>query len=301
LIQEAGITTLHFVPSMLQAFLDQHRPGDCSSLRHIVCSGEELPLALQNRCLEMLPQARLHNLYGPTEAAVDVTYWECRLDARQSRVPIGRPIANIRMYVLDGQRQPIPLGVAGELYIGGVGVARGYLNRPELTAERFIQDPFSQNPEARLYKTGDLGRWRTDGNIEYLGRNDHQVKIRGFRIELGEIEAQLNRHPQIREAVVLAREDRPGDRRLVAYLTSTDSAPNLEELRSQLKVLLPEYMVPSAFVILESLPLSPNGKLDRKALPEPEASSFSSQEYVAPEGEIEETLAGIHLAGHPAC
>lgn len=224
LIEEAGVTTLHFVPSMLRSFLDSHQKGRCASLRHIVCSGEELPASLQRKCFEVLPQVRLSNLYGPTEAAVDVTAWECSPTDQSPRVPIGRPISNICMYVLDGQTAPVPVGVVGEIYIGGVGVGRGYLNRPELTAERFVADPFSTDSQARLYRTGDLGRWRADGAIEYLGRNDTQVKIRGFRIELGEIEARLLQHPQVKEAVVLAREDGSGEKRMVAYVVGNRRA-----------------------------------------------------------------------------
>src|SRR5581483_11776065 len=233
LIESTGITTLHFVPSMLQIFLDQlPSKGACECIRHIVCSGEELPTPLQNKCLERLPQARLSNLYGPTEAAVDVTSWECTTADPNTRVPIGRPIANIRIYVLDRHRQPVPVGVPGEIYIGGVGVGRGYLNRPELTRDRFISDPFGSSPDDRLYKTGDLGRWRPDGAVEYLGRNDHQVKLRGLRIELGEIEAQLTRHELVKEAVVIAREDDPGDKRLVGYLTL--DVPRLKSSRDEL-------------------------------------------------------------------
>ncbi|MFI4982349.1 MAG: amino acid adenylation domain-containing protein, partial [Nevskiales bacterium] len=248
-----------------------------ASLQHLstlLVGGEACSAALAQRWSK---GRQLINAYGPTEGTVYVSTHRCDANDDGSP-PIGRPIANTQIYILDGQQQPAPLGVAGEIHIGGLGVARGYLNRPELTAERFIRDPFSRDPQARLYRTGDLGRWKPDGNIEYLGRNDDQVKIRGYRIELGEIEAQLNRHPQIREAVVIAREDQPGDRRLVAYLTCNE-APNLEELRSQLKELLPEYMVPSAFVVLEALPLTPNGKLDRKALPAPEAGAYQTQEY----------------------
>jgi len=218
LIDEARVTTLHFVPSMLQVFLDQREAGSCDTVRHIVCSGEELTPLLQRRCLEALPQSRLSNLYGPTEAAVDVTAWECQNFDSGDRVPIGRPVSNVHMYVLDRAGQPTPIGVAGEILIGGIAVGRGYLNRPQLTAERFIPDPFSSDRRARMYKTGDQGRWRTDGALEYLGRNDHQVKLRGFRIELGEIEAQLLRSGRLKEAVVLAREDIPGDKRLVAYV-----------------------------------------------------------------------------------
>jgi len=299
IIQDKSITTLHFVPSMLQAFLGKGSSGSCRGLRHIMCSGEELPLILQNHCLEKLPQAKLHNLYGPTEAAIDVTYWNCRFDSNLSRVPIGRPISNTQIYILDTHQQPVPIGVTGELYIGGAGVARGYLNRPELTAERFIASPFSTEPGVRLYKTGDLGRWLPDGNIEFLGRNDHQVKMRGFRIELGEIEAQLVRLPNIREAIVLAREDVPNNKRLVAYLTliQVERATNLaaldiDSVRKTLRAILPDYMVPSAFVILDAFPLTSNGKLDRKAFPAPD-QTLQSQFYEAPQGAIEESLAVI--------
>ena len=224
LIEQKGVTTLHFVPSMLQAFLEEYEGGRCPSIRHIICSGEELGAALQNRCLARLPQARLSNLYGPTECAVDVTAWDCARDETGSRVPIGRPIANTRIYILDEHGQPAGSGMAGEIYIAGVQVGRGYLNRPELTAERFLADPFSPEPNARMYKTGDLGRWRADGAIEYLGRNDSQVKIRGFRIELGEIEEQLKRHPEVKEAVVVAREAESEEKRLVGYVIAREAA-----------------------------------------------------------------------------
>ncbi|WP_133822080.1 non-ribosomal peptide synthetase, partial [Tahibacter aquaticus] len=189
LIDGEGITLAHFVPSMLQVFIDQADAVRCRSLRQVKCSGEALPYAAQQRFAQVLPQAQLYNLYGPTEAAVDVTWWRCDGSVHAGIVPIGRPVANTQMYVLDAQRQPVPVGVTGELYIGGIQVARGYIGRAQLTAERFVADPFSAVPNARLYKTGDLGRWLADGSIEYLGRNDFQVKIRGFRIELGEIEA----------------------------------------------------------------------------------------------------------------
>ena len=208
---------------------------------------------------------------------------------------IGRPIANTQIYILDGQCQPVPIGVVGELYIGGAGVARGYLRRAELTAQRFVRDPFAAEADARMYRTGDFGRWRADGTIEYLGRNDQQVKIRGYRIELGEIEAQLGRHEQVKEAVVLAREGASGEKRLVAYVTSREGAGELkaEGLRTYLKAVLPEHMVPSAYVRLESWPLTPNGKLDRRALPAPDSESYASEGYQAPQGEVEEILAGI--------
>lgn len=234
----------------------------------------------------------LINNYGPTEATVLAT--SGRICAESDVVDIGRPIANTRIYVLDSQRQPVPIGVAGEIYIAGAAVARGYLNRPELTAERFVREPFNTDPRARMYKTGDLGRWRTDGTIEYVGRNDDQVKIRGFRIELGEIEAQLLRHESIADAAVIAREDVPCEKRLVAYVTAREgSHPGVDELRAHLKAVLPEHMVPSAFVVLKSLPLTTNGKLDRRALPVPDLDAYASREYEKPQGSVEETLAGI--------
>src|ERR1019366_3005812 len=193
---------------------------EISTLVRVVCSGEALSATLMRRFHEQLPNAVLHNLYGPTEASVDVTAWTCPTDFTSSIVPIGRPIANTQIYILDAYGEPVPVGVTGELYIGGAGVARGYLNRAELTAERFLADPFASESGARMYRTGDLGRWLADGHIEVLGRGDFQVKIRAFRIELGEIEARLMEHPAVREAVVLAREDTPGDKRLVAYYTS---------------------------------------------------------------------------------
>ena len=295
LIEKASVTTVHFVPSMLQAFLQQHGAGRCSSLRHIICSGEELSASLQNRCLASFPQARLSNLYGPTECAVDVMSWECVADADCRRVPIGRPIANTRIYILDDHLAPVPAGSVGEIFIGGVAVGRGYWNRPDLTASRFMGDPFNPEPGARMYKTGDLGRWRPDGALEYLGRNDHQVKIRGFRIELGEIEAQLARCTGVREGAVLTREDIEGEKRLVAYLVPEDPArlPTAKELRERLMGTLPEYMVPSAFVILERMPVSPNGKLDRKALPAPHPAAYVRRPYQPPTGKVEQSLADI--------
>ena len=298
-IRQNKITTMHFVPSMLQVFLEHAESANLPTLVRVVCSGEALPATLSRRFQEQLPHVGLHNLYGPTEAAVDVTAWTCPADFKQSVVPIGKPVANTRMYILNAYGQPVPVGVIGELYIGGVQVARGYMNRPDLTAEKFVADPFAGEPGARMYRTGDLGRWLADGNIEYLGRNDFQVKIRGFRIESGEIEARLAEHPAVREAVVIAREDSPGDKRLVGYYTVVadgepeQDAVSAEQLRSHLMALLPEYMVPAAYVRLESLPLTPNGKLDRKALPAPEADAYSTRSYEPPQGEIETKLAGI--------
>ncbi|CAJ6455767.1 syringomycin synthetase [Burkholderia pseudomallei] len=305
LIDRERVTTLHFVPSMLQAFLeDEGAARGCGSVKRVMCSGEALPPSLVKRFYRCLPDARLHNLYGPTEAAVDVTAWACDAEEGGASVPIGRPIANTRIYVLDGYGQPVPRGVAGELYIGGVQVARGYLNRPELTRERFVDDPFVAG--GRLYKTGDLARWRTDGSLEYLGRNDFQVKIRGFRIELGEIEAQLAKVAGVREAVVLAREAAPdtkrhaasnensasnsGEKRLVAYYTGD---ADVVALRAQAAQHLPSYMVPSAYVRLDAWPLTPNGKLDRHALPAPADDAYARAEYEAPQGAKEEALAAI--------
>ena len=270
LIAEQGITTLHFVPSMLQVFLEDKDVERCRSLNRVICSGEALPYDLQERFFARL-NAELHNLYGPTEAAVDVTHWQCQREGDSRLVPIGRPVANTQLYILDPYMQPVPIGVAGELHIGGVQVARGYLNRPELTAEKFIPDPFSDHPEARLYKTGDLVRYLPDGNIEFLGRLDFQVKMRGFRIELGEIEAVLSQHPAVGEVVVLAREDVPGDKRLVAYVVPRPAPALLvTELRDYSKEKLPDYMVPAAFIQLDALPLTPSGKVDRRSLPPPE-------------------------------
>jgi amino acid adenylation domain-containing protein len=293
-IEAQRVTTLHFVPSMLQSFVDHVPSGRCPSLRHVVCSGEELPVALQARLLRQFPQVQLSNLYGPTEAAVDVTAWECRAEDPSPRVPIGRPIANVRMYVLDRRRRPVPVGVAGEIYIGGVAVGRGYLNRTELTAERFLKDALSAEPDARLYRTGDMGRWRADGVLEYLGRNDDQVKIRGFRIELGEIEAELLKHEAVKDAVVIAREDTPGDKRLVAYVTArAESTLDLEDLRLRLRSTLPEHMVPSAIVVMEAIPLTASGKRNRRALPAPTADAYIRREYEAPHGEFETMLAQL--------
>jgi amino acid adenylation domain-containing protein len=293
-IIEQQITTMHFVPSMLQIFLMAGDVEKCSSLRQVICSGEALPLDLQNRFFAR-SGAKLHNLYGPTEAAVDVTYWECQRESNLRTVPIGRPVANTQMYILDRNMQPVPTGVSGELYIGGVQVARGYVNRPDLTAEMFIPDPFSDNPKARLYKTGDLAHYLPDGSIEYLGRIDFQVKIRGLRVELGEIEAVLSQHPAVREAVVLLREDVPDDKRLVAYIVAKqDQKLSISELRDYLKQKLPDFMVPSHFITLDAFPLTPNQKVDRKALPAPDRVSIDSERvYAPPKSKLQQTIVNI--------
>ncbi|HGM5860297.1 TPA: amino acid adenylation domain-containing protein [Serratia marcescens] len=292
-IEQYGVTTLHFVPSMLQSFLaDGQAATRCGQVVRVMCSGEALPAALVAEFYRRLPQAELHNLYGPTEAAVDVTAWHCSREADRVSVPIGRPIANTRIYLLDERGQPVPLGAVGELYIGGVQVARGYLNRPELTAERFLSDPFA--PGGRMYRTGDVARYLANGDIEYLGRNDQQVKIRGFRIECGEIEAALATHPAVREAVVDARAV-GDDKRLVAWVVpAVDVAEETlaGALRQHVSAALPDYMVPSAWVVVVALPLSPNGKLDRRALPEPQGAQ-SQAAYEAPQGEHETLLAAI--------
>ncbi|MFF7457090.1 amino acid adenylation domain-containing protein [Kitasatospora sp. NPDC008115] len=293
-IKAERITTVHFVPSMLQLFL-REPVEECVGLRRVVCSGEALPRDLQDRFLARCG-ARLYNLYGPTEAAVDVTHWTCRPDGDPGRpVPIGRPIANTRVHVLDAALRPVPVGVPGELHIGGRGLARGYLNRPELTAERFVPDPFGPDPAARLYRTGDLARFREDGAVEFLGRLDHQVKLRGLRIEPGEIEAALTAHPGVREAVVTARKRRAGDVRLVAHLTAAGGIepPGPAELAAHLRERLPEYMVPAAFAVLEALPLTPSGKVDRAALPEPDDGRPQAAPFTAPGTGLERTLAGL--------
>jgi enterobactin synthetase component F len=267
LIAAERVTTVHFVPSMLAVFLAE--PGAAGlRLRRVFCSGEELPAALRDRFHQVV-RADLHNLYGPTEAAVDVTWWHAHRHDDSNPVPIGYPVWNTQMYILDGRLRPVPPGVAGDLYIAGVQLAREYLNRPDLTAERFVANPFGP-PGSRMYKTGDLARWRSDGAIEFLGRSDFQVKIRGFRIELGEIEAALAAAAGTSAVVVIAREDRPGDRQLVAYIAGRVPDFDITAIRAALARQLPEYMVPSAFVVLDTLPVSANGKLDRKALPPPE-------------------------------
>ncbi|WNG47516.1 amino acid adenylation domain-containing protein [Archangium minus] len=292
-IASERITTLHFVPSMLQVFLEQPGLESCAHLERIICSGEALPAELAQRCLERLP-ASLHNLYGPTEAAVDVTHWTCERGDSRRIVPIGRPISNLRIHILDAHLRPVPVGVPGELYIGGIGLARGYYRRPDLTAERFVADPIGTEPGARLYKTGDLARYLPGGEIEYLGRTDFQVKLRGFRIELGEIEASLGQYPTVREAVVVAREDVPGDKRLVGYVVpATGQVVDVAELRRHLQRQLPEYMVPAAFVVMNALPLSSNGKVERRALPAPSSSLEESRAHAPPRTRTEELLCGL--------
>ena len=263
-IRNEGITTLHFVPSMLAIFLEEPAAPECTTLRQVFASGEALTVALRDRFFERLP-CRLHNLYGPTEASIDVSYWECVRDERPY-LPIGRPIWNTQLYVVNAANEPAPFGVAGELCIGGVGLARGYWKQPALSEERFVPDPFAAEPGARMYRTGDLACWQPDGVLEYLGRIDHQVKLRGMRIELGEIECAIALVEGVRSAVVVLRRD-AADERLVAYLEPATVDVALVE--ATLRRKLPDHMVPSAFVALDALPLTTSGKVDRRALPEP--------------------------------
>ena len=297
LIADERITMVHFVPSMLQVFLEEPDLREkCASLRRVICSGEALSYDLQNRFFSHL-KTELHNLYGPTEAAVDVTCWPCERESERRVVPIGRPIANVQIHLLDERMEPVAVGVAGELYIGGVCLARGYLNRAELTAERFIPHPLSPERGERLYKTGDLARYLPDGAIEYVGRIDHQVKICGVRIELGEIEAAIVEHPSVRETVVLTREEAAGDKRLAAYLVADDatgSPPPDGELRAFLQERLPHYMVPSAYVWLEQWPLTTSGKVDRLRLPAPPVAAHDGEGHTAaPRTLVEELIAGV--------
>lgn len=301
LIHRERVSILHFVPSMLTAFeetIANNPPlqNSCASLRYMFCSGEALGLKQVQLCHKLFPGLQIHNLYGPTETCVDVLYYDCNA-SNISKVLIGRPIFNTSAYILDENLNPLPIGATGELYIGGDGVARGYLNKPELTKEKFINNPYQSAEEIalgindRLYKTGDLARYLPDGNIDYLGRNDSQVKIRGFRIELGEIESVLNTVPGISQSVVLAKENNKGTKYLVGYYASRESIT--EDLLIQtLKKSVPEYMVPSFFIHMECLPVTNNGKLDRKSLPEPEF--IDKNTYVAPENNLQESLCQIY-------
>ena len=306
-IRQQQITTVHFVPSMLTAFLEDPDVGTCLSLRRVICSGEALSPALQKQFFAKLPNTELHNLYGPTEAAIDVTTWQCQ--PGETTVPIGRPIANTQIYLLDQDNNPVPVGIPGELHIGGVGLARGYLNRPELTAERFVANPLLEGgrrkakdgrntsssvlhpPSSVLYKSGDLARYCSNGAIEYLGRKDFQVKLRGVRIELGEIEAVLNDYPGVQQSVVLLREDMPGGPALVAYLVGIEAGDLKQALTAFLKQRLTEAMVPQVFVSLEAMPLTANGKLDRRALPQPK--QLTKVETVLPRNRTETDIAVI--------
>jgi amino acid adenylation domain-containing protein len=283
------------VPSLYGLLLTHARPGDLDSLRTVIVAGESCPRLLTERHWERLPKAAFFNEYGPTEATVWSTVYESGREPAETVVPIGRPIANTQVYLLDARLRPVPIGVPGELCIGGDGLARGYLNSLELTESKFIVDPFSGLPGARLYRTGDLARYRPDGNLEFLGRLDDQVKVRGFRIELGEIEAVLDQHSAVRQAVVVVREDEPGDKRLVAYVVPEQGQEiTTSELHRFVKAKLPDYTVPAAFMLLEALPLTPNGKVDRRALPVPDAARPELDvSLLAPRTPVEEVLAGV--------
>ncbi|KYC36596.1 non-ribosomal peptide synthetase [Scytonema hofmannii PCC 7110] len=293
-----NVTRLVLVPSLLGALLNTHNDLQLQlpQLKLWISSGEALSIDLLVQFRQNLPHSILLNLYGSSEVSADVTCYSLNPHAPlPERVLIGRPIANTQMYIVDAKRQPVPIGVLGEVYIGGDGLARGYLNRPEQTAEKFIPNPFSNNSAARLYKTGDIARYLPNGEIEYIGRMDYQVKIRGFRIELGEIEAAINQHPAVRETVVIVREDEAHSQSLVAYIVlHSEQTLTIPELRCFLKSKLPNYMVPAIFVMLESLPLTPNGKIDRKALRAPEATQLLAEsDFVAPSTPIEQMLALI--------
>jgi len=292
-VQKQEITVLQLVPTQLRMLLQQPDVAQCFSLRRMYCGGEALGQDLVHDLYQHLPWVKLYNLYGPTEATIDATCGSCGEGECGLSAPIGRPIANTQVFVLNNEMAPVPAEMKGELYIGGAGLARGYLDRPELTAERFVPNPFSGESGARLYKTGDKVMLRSeDANLIYMGRLDDQVKIRGYRIELGEIESVLNALSEIRQAVVLVREDEPGEMRLVAYLVGKDIQKlNINALRNELKERLPEYMVPGALVQLQEIPLMPNGKVDRKSLPKPEVEE---QHYSGrPHDEEEEILAQI--------
>jgi len=291
LVRQFGVTTLHFVPPLLQLFIDEPGVAEGTRLRRLFSGGEALPAALRNRVLQRLPGVALHNRYGPTETAINVTHWHCR-EQDGERSPIGRPLGNVICRVLDGELNPLPVGVPGELCIGGLGLARGYLGRPGLSAERFVADPFSANGE-RLYRTGDRARWNADGVLEYLGRLDRQVKLRGFRIEPEEIQARLLAQPGVAQAVVLIREGVAGSQ-LVGYYTSQAATETEGEqsarLRGALQDELPDYMVPAQLMRLAQMPLGPSGKLDLRALPEP---VWQQREHVEPRSELQRRIAAI--------
>ncbi|WP_085589481.1 MULTISPECIES: non-ribosomal peptide synthetase [unclassified Pseudomonas] len=289
-IREQGVTVVKFVPALLQQFIEQDDVSQCTGLTDVLNGGGELTVALARAVRRRLPWVRLHNVYGPTETTVDSTGWtlEPHEPVPEGAIPIGKALSNTRLYVLDAHDQPVPMGVSGQLHIGGVGVARGYRGLAPMQAERFIDSPFV--PGDRLYRTGDLVRYRPDGHLEFLGRNDFQIKLRGLRLEPGEIEARLTEHPAVREAVVTVR-----DERLVAYFTVREgfAAPAIEALRAHVLERLPEFMAPGAYVRLDALPLTPNDKVDRKALPAPGAEAVLSRRYEAPQGDVEIRLAQI--------
>jgi len=291
IIEKHSITTIHFVPSMLNVFLEEVAKGDCNSLQRVLCSGESLTLEQVRLFKNVFPQQRLDNLYGPTEAAVHISSWNVPENISSLvNIPIGSPVANTNLYVLDTNNCFVPKGVVGELCIGGNQVAIGYLNNEELTKEKFVKSPFKEGE--RLYKTGDLARWQPDGTIEFMGRNDTQVKIRGYRIELGEIEATLSLMSGVKQCCVLAKENKHGNNHLMAYVV-LEGDLDKKYLQSQLKQLLPEYMVPQLWIQLTEMPLTANGKLNKKALPVIDNSVLATNEYTAPKTILESQLVSI--------
>ena len=297
-IVEQGVTVLQLVPSLLRVLLERGGLARCRTLRRVFCGGEALSSELVNSFYQQ-QKAELCNLYGPTEAAIDASWWRCQPGCARAVTPIGQPVSNAQMFILDKHLRLVPVGVTGELHIGGEGLARGYLNRPSLTAESFVPCPFGGTPGARLYRTGDLARYLPDGSVEFVGRADGQVKIRGFRIELAEIEAVLARQPDVKACVALDEDDGFGSRRVVAYATLKPGAhPNVADLQAALARTLPQHMVPAAFVFLDEFPLLPNGKLDRAALrhARPRAAEVAEEEEDgAPRTEVEEKLAKIWM------
>jgi amino acid adenylation domain-containing protein len=295
LIESQRITLMHFVPSMLQAFISHANINQCAGLKHIICSGEPLNVELVRKFYAVFSEQKveLHNLYGPTEAAVDVSHWPCKIEDIRASVPIGKPVANTQLYILDTNHMPLPIGIPGELCISGIQVGRGYYNRPKLTSEKFVDIELFGKTE-RIYKTGDLARWCIDGNIEFLGRRDHQVKLRGLRIELGEVEAALLQLPDVKECVVVVKGDTSDNKRIVAYVVM-EKQENTEKnhsllLKKYLKQNLPDYMLPETFIFIDALPLSPNGKIDRNALPE---SVIRKTSYLYPRDMIELKLSKL--------
>jgi len=293
LINREKVTIARFVPPILKMLLENKKFTSCSSIRRVITGGDKLTVDLMEAFISS-SNAELYNQYGPSERPSSIT-WRCQRREGQTSIPIGRPLPNTEVYILDKIGNLVPIGVVGELHIGGSGLARGYLNKPDLTEEKFIPNPFNRKPGSRIYKTGDLARYLPDGNLEFVGRLDNQVKIRGFRIELEGIEAVLSQHPEVQQVLVISREDQPDDPRLVAYFVPLkEQVPTLRALRSFLKQKLPDYMIPSAFVSLEAIPLTPNGKVDRHALPAPDTSNFS-QSFVLPCTLTEKVLAAIWI------
>jgi amino acid adenylation domain-containing protein len=294
LMAQQQITVAHFGPSMLTVVLEEAELSRCRSLRRVFCGGEALTRQLEERFFERL-EAELYQQYGPTETTVDVTFWRCEREKREERgrrIPIGRAMWNTQVYILDERMEIVPVGMAGEMYVGGESLARGYLRRGDITAERFIPDPYGVEAGSRLYRTGDVARYLPTGEIEYVGRADYQVKIRGFRIELGEIEAALSTHPSVSECVAIVRGDSSGGQRLIGYVVLREGENEVEEseIKEQLRRRVPEYMIPSRIVKLEQMPLTPNGKVDRKRLPEPGVEQ-RGREYEEPRTDVEKAIA----------